>query len=70
MANRLKKVFEAKLTDIFTNQEAANDNGESDSDDTIGTCSLLSMVQYCINQYSIDNTVWVSTYIYGPYGMG
>merc|ERR1712235_183524 len=36
MANRLKKVFEAKLTDIFTNQEAANDNGESDSDDTIG----------------------------------
>lgn len=36
MANRLKKVFEAKLTEIFTNQEAANDNGESDSDDTIG----------------------------------
>merc|ERR1711937_989808 len=33
MANRLKKVFEAKLTEIFTNQEAANDNGESDSDD-------------------------------------
>ena len=41
MANRLKKVFEAKLTEIFTNQDAANDNGESDSDDTIGTCSKL-----------------------------
>ena len=51
MANRLKKVFEAKLPEIFTNQEAANDNDESDSDDTIGTCSKLG-------RYYMDHIIW------------